>query len=312
MDYGLSHKQSLYLHPLIIEMNKFHGTGVAIVTPFQADGKIDYPGLGDLINYLIDGGIDYIVSLGTTGESATLSTEERKTVWAFTAKAVNGRVALVAGIGGNNTADLVEQLKQFDITGYDAILSASPHYNKPTQEGIYQHYKMIAENAPLPVILYNVPSRTGSNVNAATVVRLARDFKNIIGIKEASGNFDQINQIMRDKPEHFLMISGDDPVTLPMIALGAVGMISVTGNALPRQSSDMVRQCLAGDFKSAQRGHSALIDFTRLMFVEGSPAGVKTALKSLGICGDTLRLPLVQVSDNTAASIIAETKKLAK
>ncbi|MDB5132433.1 MAG: 4-hydroxy-tetrahydrodipicolinate synthase [Mucilaginibacter sp.] len=293
-------------------MNKFYGTGVAIVTPFQADGQIDYTGLGNLIDYLIDSGIDYIVSLGTTGESATLSNEERKKVWAFTSKTVNGRIGLVAGIGGNNTADLVEQLKQFDTAGYDAILSASPHYNKPTQEGIYQHYKAIAENAPLPVILYNVPSRTGSNVNAATVVRLAHDFKNIIGIKEASGNFDQINQIMRDKPGHFLMISGDDPITLPMIALGAVGMISVVGNALPRQSSDMVRQCLAGDFKAAQKGHSSLIEFTRLMFAEGSPAGVKTALKSLGICGDTLRLPLVQVSDNTAVSIIAETKKLAK
>ncbi|MDP9046642.1 MAG: 4-hydroxy-tetrahydrodipicolinate synthase [Bacteroidota bacterium] len=291
-------------------MNKFHGTGVAIVTPFQADGQVDYLALGNLINYLIDGGIEYIVSLGTTGESATLNNEERKKVWAFTAQTTNGRINLVAGIGGNNTADVVEQLKQFDTTGYDAILSASPHYNKPIQEGIYQHYKAIAESSPLPVILYNVPSRTGSNVNAATVVRLANDFKKIIGIKEASGNFDQINQIMRDKPEHFLMISGDDPVTLPMMALGAVGVISVIGNALPRQTSDMVRLCLAGDFKAAQKGHSDLIEFTRLMFAEGSPAGVKTALKYLNICGDTLRLPLVQVSDGIKTAIIAETKKL--
>jgi len=293
-------------------MNKFHGTGVAIVTPFQADGQVDYTALGNLINYLIDGGIKYIVSLGTTGESATLSNEERKKVWAFTAQAVKGRIALVAGIGGNNTADVVEQLKQFDANGYDAILSASPHYNKPTQEGIYQHYKAIAENSPLPVILYNVPSRTGSNVNAATVVRLAHDFKNIIGIKEASGNFDQINQIMRDKPGRFLVISGDDPVTLPMIALGAVGVISVVGNALPHQTSDMVRLCLAGDFKSAQKEHSALIEFTRLIFAEGSPGGVKTALKHLGICGDTLRLPLVQVSDSAVTAIYAEIKKLTK
>jgi 4-hydroxy-tetrahydrodipicolinate synthase len=290
-------------------MNKFHGTGVAMVTPFQANGQVDYDALGKLINYLIDGGLEYLVSLGTTGESATLSNEERKQVWAFTAKAVNGRVGLVAGIGGNNTLEVVEQMKQFDTTGYDAILSASPHYNKPTQEGIYQHYTAIAKNSPLPVILYNVPSRTGSNVNADTVVRLARDFKNIIGIKEAGGNFDQINQIMRDKPETFLVISGDDPVTLPMMALGAVGVISVTGNALPRQTSDMVRFCLAGDFKAAQKIHSQLIDFTRLMFVEGSPAGVKTALKQLGVCGDTVRLPLVQVSNNTATKIIAETKK---
>ena len=283
-----------------------------MVTPFQADGQVDYDGLAKLINYLIDGGVDYLVSLGTTGESATLNADERKQVWAFTAKSVNGRVALIAGIGGNNTHEVVEQVKQFDITGYDGILSASPHYNKPTQEGIYQHYKAIAENAPLPIILYNVPSRTGSNINADTIVRLAHDFKNIIAVKEAGGNFDQINQVMRDKPESFLVISGDDPVTLPMMALGAVGVISVTGNALPRQTSDMVRFCLSGDFKSAQKAHSSLIDFTRLMFVEGSPAGVKTALKQLEVCGDTLRLPLVQVSSSTAERIVSETATLAK
>jgi 4-hydroxy-tetrahydrodipicolinate synthase len=291
-------------------MNKFHGTGVAIVTPFQADGQVDYDALGKLINYLIDGGINYIVSLGTTGESATLSHEERKQVWAFTAKAVNARAGLVAGIGGNNTLEVAEQFKQFDTTGYDAILSASPHYNKPTQEGIYQHYEVLSQSSPLPIILYNVPSRTGSNINADTVVRLAHDFKNIIGIKEAGGSFDQINQIMRDKPESFLVISGDDPVTLPMMALGAVGLISVVGNALPRKTSDMVRLCLAGDFKAARKVHSQLIDFTRLMFVEGSPAGVKTSLKYLGLCSDTLRLPLVRVGENTAVSIMLETKKL--
>ncbi len=284
-------------------MNRFYGTGVAIVTPFRADGQVDYDGLGMVINHLIDGGIDYIVSLGTTGESATLTNKERKEVWAFTANAVHNRVALVAGIGGNNTMEVVEQVKQFDTTGYDAILSASPHYNKPTQEGIYQHYKAIAENSTLPIILYNVPSRTGSNINAETITRLAADFKNIIGVKEASGNFDQINQIMRDKPSSFLVISGDDPITLPMIALGAVGVISVIGNALPHQTSEMVRLCLAGDFKAAQKIHSQLIDFTRLMFVEGSPAGVKSALKTLGICGDTLRLPLVNVSKPIAGRI---------
>jgi 4-hydroxy-tetrahydrodipicolinate synthase len=291
-------------------MNKFHGTGVAVVTPFQANGQVDYDALQKLIDYLVDGGLNYLVSLGTTGESATLSAEERKQVWAFTAKAVNGRIGLVAGIGGNNTLEVVEQVKQFDTTGYDAILSASPHYNKPTQEGIYQHYKAIAEASPLPIILYNVPSRTGSNVNADTVVRLAHDFKNIIGIKEASGNFDQINHIMRDKPEGFLMISGDDPVTLPMIALGAVGVISVIGNVLPRKTSELVKLCLAGDFKAAQKAHNELINFTKLMFVEGSPAGAKTALWHLGICTDTLRLPLVQVSSKTAELITSETKKL--
>jgi 4-hydroxy-tetrahydrodipicolinate synthase len=291
-------------------MNKFHGTGVAVVTPFQTNGQVDYDGLKNVINYLIDGGVEYLVSLGTTGESATLSQAEKDKVWAYTAEVAAGRVNLIAGIGTNNTHEVVEQIKQFKIAGYDAILSASPAYNKPTQEGIYQHYKAIAEVAPLPVILYNVPSRTGSNISAETTVRLAHDFKNIIGIKEASGNFDQFNQIMRDKPEGFLFISGDDPVTLPMMALGAVGVISVIGNALPRQFSDMTRLCIAGDFKAAQKIHSQLIDFTRLMFIEGSPAGVKVALKHLGICGDTLRLPLVQVSETTAAKIIQETQKI--
>src|SRR3978361_2365486 len=224
-------------------MNKFHGTGVAIITPFQADGQVDYEALGKLINYLIDGGLEYIVSLGTTGESATLSNDERKKVWEFTSKAVNGRVNLVAGIGGNNTHEVVEQVKEFDTNGYDAILSASPNYNKTTQEGIYQHYKAIAAASALPVILYNVPGRTGSNVSAETTVRLARDFNNIIGIKEASGNFDQLNQIMRDKPEEFLLISGDDPISLPMIALGAAGGFFVVGDASPRPLSGIGTAC---------------------------------------------------------------------
>ncbi|GAA4327995.1 4-hydroxy-tetrahydrodipicolinate synthase [Mucilaginibacter gynuensis] len=291
-------------------MNKFFGTGVALVTPFQADGQVDFDGLKNLIEYLIDGGVEYLVSLGTTGESVTLNKDEKKKIFKFTAETVNGRLPLVAGIGGNNTAEIVEQVKEFDTTGYDAILSASPYYNKPTQEGIYQHYKAIAEAAPLPVLLYNVPGRTGSNISPETIIRLANDFKNIIGIKEASGNFDQFNQILRDKPEDFLFISGDDPVTLPMVAMGAAGVISVIGNAFPRQFSDMVRQSLQGDFKTAQKGHFSLVDFTRLMFAEGNPAGVKTALKHLGVCGDTVRLPLVQVSSKTADLIIKETDKI--
>ncbi|HEY0244469.1 MAG TPA: 4-hydroxy-tetrahydrodipicolinate synthase [Mucilaginibacter sp.] len=291
-------------------MNKFYGTGVALVTPFHENGQVDYDGLKTLVNYLIDGGVEYLVSLGTTGESVTLSSEEKKKVWAYTAEVVQSRVGLVAGIGGNNTHEVVEQIKQFDTTGYDAILSASPSYNKPSQEGIYQHYKAIAQASALPIILYNVPGRTCSNITADTTIRLAKDFKNIIGIKEASGNFDQFNQIMRDKPEDFLLISGDDPVAFPMIALGAVGVISVIGNALPRQLSDMIRLCLNGDFKGAQKGHYELIDFTRLMFIEGSPAGVKTALKHLGICGNTVRLPLVQVSDYASGQIITATQKI--
>lgn len=293
-------------------MNKFYGTGVAVITPFQEDGQVDYDGLKNLINYLIDGGVEYLVMLGTTGENVTLSSEEKKKIWAFTAEVNNGRVALVAGIGGNNTLKIIEQLKAFDTKGYDAILSVSPSYNKPIQEGIYQHFKAIAQNSPLPVILYNVPGRTGSNMSADTTIRLAKEFKNIIGIKEASGNFDQFNQIMRDKPEDFLLISGDDPISLPMIALGSAGVISVIGNALPRQLSDMIRTALSGDFKGALKAHYNLVEFTRLMFAEGNPAGVKTALKELAICGDTLRLPLVPVSDATAKLIISETQKLTK
>ncbi|GGH15605.1 4-hydroxy-tetrahydrodipicolinate synthase [Mucilaginibacter phyllosphaerae] len=274
-----------------------------MITPFQADGQVDYDALQKLIGHLIDGGVEYLVSLGTTGESATLSKEEKKQVFAFTARAVNKRVLLVAGIAGNNTLETVAEIQAFDTTGYDAILSASPHYNKPTQEGIYQHYKAIAEAAPLPVILYNVPSRTGTSVSAQTTVRLANDFKNIIGIKEASGNFELLNQLMRDKPEDFLVISGDDPISLQMIAMGGVGVISVVGNALPKQFSSMIRKCLAGDFKEAQASHYSMIEFTRLMFAEGSPAGVKSALKTLGVCGDTLRLPLLPVSADAAEQI---------
>ena len=291
-------------------MNKFYGTGVAMVTPFNTSGQVDYAALKKLIDHLINGGINYLVSLGTTGESATLSKEEKKKVWAYTAEVNNGRVPLVAGIGGNNTHELVEQISSFDKAGYDAILSASPHYNKPNQNGIYYHYKAIAESSPLPILLYNVPSRTGSNVNAETTVKLAHDFKNIIGTKEASGNFDQLNHIMRDKPADFMMISGDDPITLQMIAMGAVGLISVVGNALPKQCSDMVNLCLAGKFKEAQSNHYNLIEFTRLMFADGSPGGVKTALKYLGICEDTLRLPLFPVNESISAQIVTETERI--
>ena len=291
-------------------MNKFQGTGVALVTPFNTDGSVDYNGLKNLINHLVNGGVDYLVSLGTTGETATMTKDEKKKVWAYTAEINNNRLPLVAGIGGNNTLGVAEDIKNFDSSGYSAILSVSPYYNKPTQEGIYQHYKYLAEVSPLDLILYNVPGRTMSNMTPETTCRLAHDFKNIIATKEASGSFDQFNQIMRDKPADFLFISGDDPVTLPMMAMGAVGVISVIGNALPRQFSDMIRTCIIGDFKSAQTSHYQLIEFTRLMFAEGSPGGVKTALKQLGVCGDRLRLPLVQVSEGTAAKIDAELKKI--
>ena len=293
-------------------MNKFQGTGVALVTPFNTNGSVDYNGLKNLINHLVEGGIDYLVSLGTTGETATMTKEEKKKVWAYTAEVNDNRLPLVAGIGGNNTLAVAEEMKSFDTNGYSAILSVSPYYNKPTQEGIYQHYKYLAEVSPLDLMLYNVPGRTMSNMSPETTCRLAHDFKNIIATKEASGSFDQFNQIMRDKPEDFLLISGDDPVTLPMMALGASGIISVIGNALPKQFSDMVRLCMAGDFKGATPAHLSLVEFTRLAFVEGNPAGIKAALKQLGICGDTVRLPLVKASSSLEQAIALELEKLSQ
>lgn len=287
-------------------MNKFYGTGVAMVTPFKADGSVDFPGLKNLIDHIIDGGVEYLVSLGTTGETATLTKEEKQDIWDFTIETVAGRVPLVAGIGGNNTAEIEETLRNFNPEGFDAILSVSPYYNKPSQEGIYQHYKAIAEASPLPIILYNVPGRTGSMVSAETIIRLANDFKNIIAVKEASANFDQFNKIAKEKPEDFMLISGDDPITLPMIALGAVGVISVVGNALPKAFSTMVRMCLAGNFVEAQPLHYSLLEFTNLCFVEGNPAGVKSALKQLKVCDDYLRLPLVPVSNSTKDKISKE------
>lgn len=283
---------------------------MALVTPFNADGTVDYDGLRRLINYLIEGEVEYLVSLGTTGEASTLNKEDKKKIWEFTAEVNNGRLPLVAGIGGNDTAEVTSSIQTFEANGYDAILSASPYYNKPTQEGIYQHYKAISESSPLSVFVYNVPGRTASNVSPETTCRLATDFKNIIGTKEASGNFDQFNQIMRDKPADFLLISGDDPVAMPMISLGAVGVISVIGNALPKQLSDLIRLSLKGDYTAAQPKHLSLIEFTRMMFAEGNPAGVKAALKHLGICDDHVRLPLVKVTDGLRKAIIAETDKL--
>lgn len=291
-------------------MNKFHGTGVALVTPFNADGSVDFKGLENLINHIINGGVDYLVSLGTTGETATLNADEKKAIWQFTAEINQGRVPLVAGIGGNNTREVCNHLKHFEHSAYDAILSVSPYYNKPAQEGIYQHYKAVAEASPLPVILYNVPGRTGSNVTAETTLRLAHDCKNIIAVKEASANFDQFNRIIKDKPEDFLFISGDDPITLPMIALGAVGVISVVGNALPAIFSTMVRMCLSGNFIEAQPLHYSMTEITSHFFAEGNPGGVKAALKLLDICGDTLRLPLVNISPETLENIRIELKNL--
>ncbi|MFD2968858.1 4-hydroxy-tetrahydrodipicolinate synthase [Sphingobacterium bambusae] len=291
-------------------MNELQGAGVALVTPFNADGSIDFESLGRLIDFQIDEGMNYLVSLGTTGETATLTAEERKQVWAYTSERVNGRVPLVAGLGGNNTSEIVKQVASFDFSGYCALLSVSPYYNKPTQEGIYQHYKAIAEVAKLPVILYNVPGRTGSNMSPATTIRLAQDFKHIVATKEASGSFAQFSEIMRDKPADFLLISGDDPVTLPMMALGAVGIISVIGNAFPKEVATLASLCAAGNYAEAREIHNSLLKLTELCFVESNPCGVKYIMKQLGIIAtDQVRLPLVPVSASLQATIDQELAK---
>lgn len=291
-------------------MSRFSGTGVAMITPFQADGKIDFDALEKIIEHLIQGKVEYIVVLGTTAESATLTKEEKKKIFQFVAEKVNKRISLVAGLGGNNTAEILAEVSTFNTDGYDAVLSVVPYYNKPTQEGIFQHYKAVAENSLLPVILYNVPGRTGVNMLAETTLRLAKEVKNIIGIKEASGNFDQFNEIAAHKPEGFDLISGDDPITLPMISLGAVGVISVIGNAFPAKLSEMVRTCLKGDFNEATKAHFSFLNFTRLCFTEGNPAGVKAAMQELGICKDHLRLPLVNVSEDVSQKIKQEVDNL--
>jgi 4-hydroxy-tetrahydrodipicolinate synthase len=284
-------------------MNKFHGTGVAIITPFKSDRSVDHAALKTVIDHMINGGVEYIVSLGTTGESAALNDDEKRAVWDTTISHVDKRVPLVAGIGGNNTSEVLNDLKKFDSNGFDAVLSVCPYYNKPTQEGIYQHYKAIAEESTLPIILYNVPGRTGVNMTAETTLRLAYDCKNVIAMKEASGNFDQFNKIIKDKPEDFLFISGDDAIALPLISMGAVGVISVIGNALPGIFSTMVRMCLDGKFIEAQPLHHSLTEFISLCFVEGNPGGVKSAMKMMEICEDYMRLPLVKISDQTENKI---------
>jgi 4-hydroxy-tetrahydrodipicolinate synthase len=279
--------------------NRFRGLGVALVTPFRPNGGIDYAGLEKLIEHQIAGGVDYVVSMGTTGESVTLTKDEKHELLAQTIAFVRNRVPVVLGVGGNNTAEVIDTLNSFAMDGVDAILSVSPYYNKPTQEGIYQHYKAIAQVALRPIILYNVPGRTGSNIAAETTLRLARDFENIIAIKEASGNLDQMGAILKHKPADFMLISGDDTLTLPAIAIGGVGVISVVGNALPMETSTLVNAALKGDLATARKEHLRLLEIINLLFVEGNPGGIKYVLKVLGICGDHMRLPLVNISEAT-------------
>ena len=280
--------------------SKFRGTGVAIVTPFYKDNTIDFKSLGKLIDHVINGGVEYIVALGTTGESVTLTKEEKRTIVAHAIETIDNRVPLVLGLGGNNTQEILNTLNHpSDFNHISAILSVSPYYNKPNQRGIYQHYKAISEASPVPVILYNVPGRTNSNITAETTLKLAHDFKNIIGIKEASGNLEQCMKIIKNKPKDFLVISGDDMLTLPMIASGAEGVISVTANAFPKDFSEMTRQILAGNVKEAQKLHYKLTDIIEQLFADGNPAGIKAALELLNITPANLRLPLVKVNKAT-------------
>ncbi|MBI3134675.1 MAG: 4-hydroxy-tetrahydrodipicolinate synthase [Bacteroidetes bacterium] len=292
--------------------DKFRGLGVAMITPFLPDGSIDFPALTRLTSYLIEGGVNYLVVQGTTGESPVLTKEEKNAVLTCVAKANAKRVPVVYGVGGNNTLAVAESLKSLDTSIVDGILSVSPYYNKPTQEGIYQHYKMLAEATPLPIILYNVPGRTSSNVLPDTTLRLAKDFKNIVAVKEASGNMEQIMDIINRKPENFLVISGDDGITLPVIAAGGDGVISVIGNAFPHVFSAMVKAALADDMDEARRLHYILFPVVPLLFVEGNPGGIKEATAHLGLTTNKLRLPLVNVSEATRSKIIALTSNIYK
>ena len=279
-------------------MKSFIGTGVALITPFKKDLSVDVEALKSIVKYNIDGGVEYLVVLGTTAETATLTKEEQTLVKQTIIDANNGKLPLVLGVGGNNTVEVVSQLNADNLNGFDAVLSVSPYYNKPTQEGIYQHFKMIAENSPLPIIIYNVPGRTASNMLPSTVVRLATDFKNIIGIKEAAGDMVQAMELIRSTPNDFLVISGDDIITLPMVLAGGAGVISVIGEAFPKEFSEMVRLGLKREVDAAYKIHYKLTDAINMIFEQGNPGGVKEVFKHLGLCENYLRLPLVNVNED--------------
>ncbi|MDJ1486186.1 4-hydroxy-tetrahydrodipicolinate synthase [Cytophagaceae bacterium YF14B1] len=281
---------------------KFYGTGVALVTPFQEDLSVDFPALERLLEHTISGGVDYLVVMGTTGESATVTKAERKEILNFVRDYNAGRLPIVYGIGGNNTASLLDTIQETDFKDVDAILSVSPYYNKPTQRGIMAHYETVANASPVPVILYNVPGRTASNLTAASTLVLAQH-KNIIGVKEASGDMSQGIEIARDKPADFLFLAGDDMLTVPMTTFGAKGVISVIANALPQLFTRMVNEALTGNYTQAMPYLFQLSRINDLMYEEGNPVGVKSALKSLGICEDRVRLPLVSASDSLTARI---------
>ncbi|MCK9180802.1 MAG: 4-hydroxy-tetrahydrodipicolinate synthase [Bacteroides sp.] len=282
---------------------RLRGMGVALITPFKEDESIDVEALIRMVDYQLQNNTDFLCVLGTTAETPTLSEEEKIFVKKTVIERVNGKIPILLGVGGNNTQAVVKQLKEDDFSGVDAILSVVPYYNKPSQEGIYQHYKAIASATKLPIVLYNVPGRTGVNMTAETTLRLARDFKNIIAVKEASGNFTQMDDIIKNKPEGFNVLSGDDGFTFPLITLGAVGVISVIGNAFPREFSKMTRLALSGDYENALTIHHKFTELFKLLFVDGNPAGVKCILNAMGMIENRLRLPLIPTRITTFEAI---------
>lgn len=275
--------------------DKLNGVGVAMVTPFAEDGQVDYEALGDMVNYVIEGGVDYIVALGTTAETPTLYNSERAVIAMYTAHKINGRVPLVMGCGGNSTSEVLDQLREFDLRGADAILSVTPYYNKPSQEGLYQHFKTVAEHSPLPVILYNIPGRTGVNMTAETTLRLAREIPNIIGIKEASGNLEQMQQIIDNRPEGFLVLAGDDGIAIELMERGGDGVISVAANVFPKRFMACINEAKAGRYEVAREmwDKTNMDEAVEALFAEGNPVGAKCALSVMGKIGATMRLPLV-------------------
>lgn len=291
-------------------MTKFLGTGVALITPFKTDLTVDHEALSNIVNYNIDNGTDYLVICGTTAESVTLTKEEKYEVVNTVKSANKGRLPLVLGIGGNNTAEVIKEIKSTDLSDIDAVLSVSPYYTKPTQEGIYQHFKAISNAATKPIILYNVPGRTASNISVATILRLANDFNNIIGVKEAGNNISQYLQLIKNKPEGFLVISGDDDLALSVALAGGAGVISVLAQAFPKNFSEMIRLGRAGNVKEAFVLHFKLMDMTAMIFEENNPSGIKAVFEALGLCQDTVRLPLVPATDNLKSRIKEAVKLL--
>lgn len=290
--------------------NKFKGLGVALVTPFTSDGSVDHTSLRRLLDYQLSNGTDFLCVLGTTAETPTLTEQEKQDIIDIVRNKVQGRIPILLGMGGNNTAAVVRQVQTTDLRGIDGILSVCPYYNKPSQEGLYQHFHAIASHSPVPVVLYNVPGRVGVNMTAETTLRLASDCENIVAIKEASGNFTQIDDIIKNKPKDFDVISGDDGITFPLITLGAAGVISVIGNALPKEFSRMVRLALNGDYTNALTIHHQFTELFKLLFVDGNPAGVKAMLSSMGLVENELRLPLVPSRLSTMERISSIVKEL--